>query len=600
MMNKLRQHMPLILWILVIAFIGTIVFSWGMGGFEEKQKPGIVGRIDGREITRDYLDQLTERQYQNTAANTDAEMPESAMRDIRAQIWEEIIKEVLLQKEAGRLNIVVTDQEVVHQVRNYPPQFLQELEVFQSDGAFDIEKYHQFLQDPRNVNQVIILEQTYRQTINENKLLNKITSAVNITTEELLRRFEERNVKGKAKFVKFAAEDIEVDSSEITESAITDYYYKNIDDFHVPEKRRLIFAKFEEETTHEDSQAVIKLGDEIYERILKSGDFAEMARVYSEHHTAPDGGDLGYIPRKQLEQESDSLVWNAEPGEITPPFVNRFGLFIYKVEDRKVIDGELKTKARIIQLKFESFPETKENILNKAQNFAEEVREYGFKAVAEAYNVKIDTSGYYEQLMFIPGIGRMISIVDFSFNFPVGTVSDIYPLRTGWLIFQIVNIQPQHNKPLAEVRGEIFSELIAERKLQKSYEQCRQFFSRIDDHSRWFETAENEGLTVLETSKLFNFNDYLPELGRDLAFTATVLSAETGKLIGPIEGEKGAYLLEYLEIVPIDTAVFYVGLEENRFKMLQSKKETIYKSWYQNLKDNAKIEDFRYLYYKDL
>ena len=59
LMTQMRRSMPLILWILVFAFIGTIIFSWGMGGFEERVKPGIVGIINGKEISQEFYDVLS-------------------------------------------------------------------------------------------------------------------------------------------------------------------------------------------------------------------------------------------------------------------------------------------------------------------------------------------------------------------------------------------------------------------------------------------------------------------------------------------------------------------------------------------------------------
>ena len=599
MMNKMRQHMPLILWILVIAFIGTIVFSWGMGGFKEKQKPGIVGIIEGREISYDYMEQLVDQQYQSYYANSDSEPPESARRDIRNQVWEQLLRETIVHKEAERLHITVSDQEVIHQIRNYPPQFFIELEAFQTDGIFDIEKYRQFLQNPRNVNQVIMLEQSYRQTLFERKLYLLVANTVNVTEAEMRRRFEERNVQGRARFIQFPADEIEVDSSIIGDDEITDYYYTHLDEYFVPEMRRVLFIEFENKTTPEDSAAVLDLGYELYDRIKRGDDLAELARVYSDHHTAPDGGELGYVPRKRLEADADKAVWSAKVGDLIEPIVNRYGFFIYRVDDSMLVEGEEKRKLSLIQLKFMPSPETKDNVLNMAQNFIEEAREFGFIVAATAYGIEVDTSGYFEQLQFVPGIGKLKSVVDYAFAYPKRTVSDLYPLRKGWLVLQVDDIQNEHNKPLEEVREEIFDELYRQRQFEAAGEQYLAFYEKISDPAKWEDSAEAEGLEVQETEKLFTFNGYVPETGRDLAFTSTLLNSEVGELVGPVKGKKGYYLLSYIEKTSIDIAIYNEGLEENRRMMLQNKQEIIYKAWYEDLLANADIEDYRYLYYRD-
>jgi len=62
MMQALRDKMKHIMMFVLLAFLATIVFSWGMGGFKSNgpMEKGIIGKINGREI-----------QYQNymTAVN---------------------------------------------------------------------------------------------------------------------------------------------------------------------------------------------------------------------------------------------------------------------------------------------------------------------------------------------------------------------------------------------------------------------------------------------------------------------------------------------------------------------------------------------------
>ena len=68
LMTKMRQHMKIMLWILVLAFIGTIIFSWGMdytGGGGSKAQKGIIGTINGTDVPREYFMNLLQEQYTN-------------------------------------------------------------------------------------------------------------------------------------------------------------------------------------------------------------------------------------------------------------------------------------------------------------------------------------------------------------------------------------------------------------------------------------------------------------------------------------------------------------------------------------------------------
>ena len=46
-MNKMRESMKTILIILVLAFIATIVFEWGMGGFQGGGQSNVIAKVDG-------------------------------------------------------------------------------------------------------------------------------------------------------------------------------------------------------------------------------------------------------------------------------------------------------------------------------------------------------------------------------------------------------------------------------------------------------------------------------------------------------------------------------------------------------------------------
>jgi parvulin-like peptidyl-prolyl isomerase len=79
-----------------------------------------------------------------------------------------------------------------------------------------------------------------------------------------------------------------------------------------------------------------------------------------------------------------------------------------------------------------------------------------------------------------------------------------------------------------------------------------------------------------------------------------LLRAEVGQLVAPFEGREGYFILQLTEKTPIDEAEFNNGKKENIPKLLEKKQELAYNGWYQQLKAQAKIKDFRYLYYRML
>lgn len=601
MMQQLRKNMPLILWILLIAFVLTIIFSWGMGGFKEKENPNLVGIIAGQEIKVDNFEEIVNRQIEQYTQQNNVEPQDQTVSQIRQQTWDNLIREILLEKEAKRLGIMVSDQEVVDQITNNPPQFLQSHPSFQTDGQFDMNKYLAFLQSPQNRDQVIYLEDTYRTSMLQQKLLKMVTESVVVPETELYQRFEERNVMGSAKYVTFQPDSFKLDSSIVTEEEIRNYYNKHIKEYAVPEQRRILFVQFDNETSAEDSANINDLAADIKQRLDKGEDFGYLALIYSDHHTASDSGKLGWMPKLQLEPEADSIVWKTPVGKYFGPLQTVYGLQFYKVIGREKQEGELKSDMQIIQLKYLPSADTKDAIANRAQSFSEEIKENDFVQTAQTYKVKVDTSGWFQKEgSFVPGLGKVVAQVEWAFNNPVGSTSDVYPLRNGWLVFKVIDKKEAKNAPLEEKRESIFTEIYTEKRADAAYNACQEFYNSLKEKSMWTGEAMNRGLVVDSTEREFRFGDYVKNIGRDGSFTASIFRAKIGELYGPVKGMNCSFLLELTSVTPMDSAAFASGKYEHINELIQKKQEMAYTTWYEQLKAKHKIEDFRYKFYRKM
>ncbi|MDE2584429.1 MAG: peptidylprolyl isomerase [Betaproteobacteria bacterium] len=77
----------------------------------------------------------------------------------------------------------------------------------------------------------------------------------------------------------------------------------------------------------------------VKERLDHGGDFAELARLYSQDGTAPKGGDLGWLYPGDTVPEFERAMDSLKPGETTPqPIQSMFGWHLIQVLDRRVQD----------------------------------------------------------------------------------------------------------------------------------------------------------------------------------------------------------------------------------------------------------------------
>jgi hypothetical protein len=54
MIRTIREKLSFVMWIVVLAFIATIIFSWGMGGIKmsDPRQTGTIAKINGEDVTQ--------------------------------------------------------------------------------------------------------------------------------------------------------------------------------------------------------------------------------------------------------------------------------------------------------------------------------------------------------------------------------------------------------------------------------------------------------------------------------------------------------------------------------------------------------------------
>ena len=83
-----------------------------------------------------------------------------------------------------------------------------------------------------------------------------------------------------------------------------------------------------------EAAATQKLAD-IKRRVVAGQDFAALAKENSDDGSAKDGGDLGWTNPGMFVPEFEQVMNNLAPGQISEPFVSRFGMHIIQVQERR-------------------------------------------------------------------------------------------------------------------------------------------------------------------------------------------------------------------------------------------------------------------------
>jgi len=610
-MNKMREHTKIILWIVVIAFIATIIFSWGMNytGRGNKAQKGIIGTINGKDIPRDYFLNLLQDQYVRYREQYGQEPDRRVMKLLRDQIWENIVNSTLISEEIKRMGIKVSDEEVVFQLKNNPPDIIRNNPAFMTDNKFDIQKYYQAMriQNPQVNMFWAQLESLVRSSLPTTKIQNLVVSTVRVTEDEIYSRFLEEEQTARVKYIYCGPERFIDNKIEISEKEMQDYYNSHIDEYKLPPQRKLRYVVFKTTPTKEDSIKIDETIKDVLKRAKAGEDFAELAKEYSMGPTAENGGDLGYFTKGTMIKEFEDAVFKAKVGEVFGPVKTPLGIHIIKVVDRKPPDSKKKgrktrrkrryaktdsVRASHILFKYVASDNTIDNAKYDASNFAEIAKEEGFEKIAKEQSMEIKETPYFEKSGFIPGIGMMEDAISFAFRGKLNDISSAIKSPDGFYVFQIIDIQPERIKSFDEVKTSIEDILKIKKRKEMAGKLLSKVYDKITSGKSLSRVAKEDSLEVKKTDE-FKLNDYINNIGRDIKFSSTAFKLKPGEISKPVEGLKGYYLIQLIEKSSVDTSLFKTRKEEIADKLLTEKQQLLFTQWISYLRSKADIKDYR-------
>ncbi len=122
---------------------------------------------------------------------------------------------------------------------------------------------------------------------------------------------------------------------QMTPGEVERYYEEHKQDYTQPESVRLGEILISTGAEGSDDPAKVAAAkakaDDIEARLHAGGDFAQLARSFSDGSTAASGGDLGQYKRGQLSKVLEDKTFDLASGQYTDPILTRQGYIILKV-----------------------------------------------------------------------------------------------------------------------------------------------------------------------------------------------------------------------------------------------------------------------------
>ena len=703
-MTRMRDSMPIILFGLLIAFLITIIFEWGMDylGIRSGSQE-LLGSINGRKVTYQEFSELVRSFSEQQKARTGQDPDENQTQQIRDQVWQSLITQTLVEQEIQRLGLTVSDQEIVDWVRgDNPPEDLRRFFI-DSTGMFNRALYDQFLnnpnqfiQDPGGADQnygtrwLADYEKNLRQRRLQEKLQSLLTATVRVGEGEILRRYSEQSVSFNVMYAAFDANSlVKDDEVQITDADLKAYYDGNLDQYKIEAVRHLKYVLLPEVPSAADTAerqrditeaatkaragedfillaasysdrpdsgayfspgeltpglgqavAAAKVGDVVgpllegdtwklvkvldqrtgknefvrarhilfplqgdtaavkalAQSVLamaRSGkDFAALAREYSKDGSAPQGGDLGWFGRGTMVPSFEQAAFRARPGEVVGLVRTPFGLHIIKVEARSKSEYKLAT----ISGKITPSPQTRSDIFERARDFAYNARESEFTREAQALGFEVRDAQVQEKGGFVPGLGVHEGMTRWAFKEKVGAVSEPFTVANGYAVVTIVEAKDGGVRPLDEIKETLRPLVLREKKLQRAVQMAAQVRAQLSPGDSLTKIRQiNPAIPVNETGP-FVAAGTVPGIGRDPKFVGAAEGLALGAISNPVEGLRGAYLLQLLSKSVFDSTAYAAQREALAGRLLAEKRSQFVNNWLQQLRDKAEIQDNRDLY----
>ena len=506
MLQRIRDGLQGQKWLafLVLGLIAATFVFWG--GSSSLDPSGVTNataaKVNGVEIPASAATEAWNETQARWAQQFGTDIPPEQRATMQQNILDSLVLRKLIEQRLEKGHFRVSDATVLAQFQDIPQ--------FQGpDGKFDAATARSVLAQINKSEQEYFAETRTQMLINQ--LQQGIGASYFLTRAEAQRLFNLENEEREVQFVQLAA-DTFAGAEPVDDAAIQAYYDKNGDRFMTTESvalefaelrleqlasqvtpsdadlqklyddnrasyvlderrraRHIVIAPSSEGAEGADDPVALKKAEDVAAEAKAGKDFAELARKYSTDSTASQGGDLGFVQKKDFGGPLGDALFAMKVGEVSAPVKSQFGYHIFKLEEIQA--GEAKAFADVrAELDSQYRQETAAELFGQRQ---EDLSTRLEKGVTDIDGIAKDlglTRGSVP--VFLRGggaepLGSSVELQQAVFSDATLNQGKIGgPIALGddrLVIVKVTSHRKAEVKPLAEVRDEIVSLLKHER-----------------------------------------------------------------------------------------------------------------------------------------
>lgn len=599
----LRWIMGVVLFLVAGSMVITLVPNvFGPAG------PGsadVLAEVGGLTVTtRDVEVEL--RQFRS------ADTPAEAIAMMAGSVVENLIAERVLFVEASELGLVPSEEDLAHWLREQLP------DVLFPDGKFvGARTYEGFVrQQFRRTVPEFEREILYNLTI-DLRLKRMVTDGVNVTDEELLRRFHEENDSARIEWTAVDGDSLRNEISptpqqlreyfdsnklryrhaerrplklmtvgpnagtsehDVSDTEIELYYSQNLYRFENPERIKVRHILFSTMDTSEAAAAQEK-AEAVLEQLRGGADFVELAREHSEDPgNADNGGDLGWVTRGMMDPAFEQASFALQTGALSEaPVKSDFGYHLIRLDDRE--SGSVKPLSEVREviradLKAERAQSSRYALMDNALVTAQQAGE-ALENAASQLGLPFQEFPAFSRSELPEGLPKATALVQAVFEQPAGEVFSV--TQDDTLYIGIVDEPvPAREAQYEEVDATVRQDFIDTESANLARTRAEELAQRARDSANNLgATARRSGLRLSNTGFLKRDGE-IEEIGPVSTLGPDVFAKASGEIQGPVAAGNRWIVFRTLELQPADESALASEGEALRATLLSEKRNGVF------------------------
>jgi peptidyl-prolyl cis-trans isomerase D len=526
LMTQIRNHLSKAFAVLAVFFIAYMVLDWGMDLTGRKGRLGnqeIIGDVNGKEIDYRNFSEAVRRTLDAQKKQTGSDADEETERQVRSQVWSQMVDQILFEQEIKRLGITVTNQEIIDWVQGPNPPEMLVNQFKDSTGTFRRDAYYAAMRDPQNKQAWIQVEEVLRQQRMQEKLQSLLLASVRVTEPEIRERFLDKSESLDAQFVLFDVNRLVADSEvTITDDDLKSYYNNHQEDFAIKAARKLKYVSFKQAPSADDTAVVLKDMQHLKDQTKSGMDFLELAKTYSDNPVTE-----AFFKHSEMSKVKDDAVFSAKKGDIVGPILDTDGYHLIKILDERQGTKDF-VRARHILLNLVSGPDSVK-VIQRAKDLAREARSgVDFAELAKKNSQDFGAANSGGDLGWGSKGTWVKPFEDAAFRAKVGEV--VGPVRTpfGWHIIKVTGRDKREVKI-----ADLMEKIKASNKTTDDALSLAQDFASLSKDEGFEKSAELSRYEVLETPS-FPKGNFVPGVGVSDAVMNFAFLKKLGSISDPI------------------------------------------------------------------